>query len=65
MQVLLSQLSRESRRVLIHHPHRIAMANDVRPQHHVFPSDVAPQDIESFMPVIELLVIGRLKTGAA
>ena len=49
----------------INKPYRLAMPNHVGPEHHALPGDVSPQDIESLVPVIELLIIRRLKARSA
>jgi hypothetical protein len=44
--------------------HRVAMANDMRPQNDALPGDVSPQNVESLVPVVELLIISCLKARA-
>jgi hypothetical protein len=39
--------------------------NDLRPQRNIGTPDIAPQDIEPFVPIIEFLIIVALKTRTA
>jgi hypothetical protein len=44
--------------------HHVAMANHMRPQNDALPGDVSPQNVESLVPVVELLIISRLEARA-
>src|SRR5450631_3528696 len=64
-EVLSLNISGEARCMFVTKPHGITVPNDVSPQYDALPRDVSPQNVETLVPVIELLIIRRLKARSA
>jgi hypothetical protein len=42
-----------------------AMADDVSPQRDIRAGDISPQNVQAFVPIVELIVIAAFEAGAA